>query len=184
MTRPSLSVALIALSAALIAWVGVFFFVQSIHKSQAATEKAIRDSKQANTSKEGLAQLLAVITATESGRAEISKLLTIDLLTLANEVKKVGVDAGVELEVLNASPEPTPGQKGKDSKAFTISAVNFTIEAEGSFDKLHHALMLLETLPVPSRVEEVSFTEMKENPDAPWNMKLRLRIITALPVNS
>src|SRR3989344_5351450 len=178
MNNPSFKIALAALGAALIAWVGVFFFIQSLHERRADAAKAIRESQQANMSETNRNQMLSVITATESGRQQIEEMLTIDLLSLADRVVAAGVDAGVVLRVANPTQEASALQKNKEAKGPTISTVHFTIEAEGPFEKLYHALALLETLPVPVRVEEVSFLQSNDDSASTWHMKVRMRILT------
>ena len=180
MSRLSLRIALIALGAAAVAWVGVFFFARAIHGGQAAMEQAILESRQANTSEESRNAMLAVLNSTELGRQHIRNMLTIDVLSLAHMVVSVGTDAGVAVRVSNATQETPAVQKNKDATT-AISAVNFTIEAEGSFEKLYTALALLEKLPAPARVEEVHLTHMENDQENPWRMKIRLRILTMLP---
>ncbi len=182
MNRPSLKLAFVALGAALLAWVGVFFFVQSVHSAQALAEKEIRALREVNTSEESRNQMLAVFNATEVPRRKIEESLHIDVLTLARMVEGVGEDVGVALRVANAVSEQTPIQN--KAAAGSITVVQFTIEARGSFALLAQALALLEQLPIPSKVEEVSFMRMESDEAEPWMMKVRLRILTALPVNA
>lgn len=182
MSRPSIRIACIALAIALAAWVGAFFFHRAIVQRDSDTAKAISNARQANMSEDSRNQLLAVFTATESGRQHINGLLNIDFLSLADALVAAGSDAGVVLRVSNATPESLPLQdKGAAS---SLSAIQFTVESDGTFTKLLNALALLETLPLPSQVEDVSFDHTDGKPDQPWNMKVRLRILTNLSTNS
>lgn len=181
MNRPSAKVTFLALGVAASAWIGAFFFVQSIHGRQMEAAKAINSLRQEHTSAESRNQMTAVFNATEVSRERIKNTLSIDVLTLADHVVAAGKDASVPLRVSNAAPEVIPAQN-KGASA-SISAVNFTIEANGSFTQLFNALALLEALPIPARIEEASLTQLKSETE-PWNLKVRLRILTTLPINS
>lgn len=182
MNTPSLTLSLVALCTTLIAWVGVFFFAQSIHHRQDNTTKAIREYMQAHTSVESSNQMRALISATESTRTQIDEVLTIDILSLVEMVENAGTDAGVAVRVSNATPDVAPFKNNATQKS--ISSIRFSIEGQGTFGKLFAALALLENLPIPARIEEVTFLRQGENVNTPWTLQVRMRILTALPISS
>jgi hypothetical protein len=181
MKHSSLLSTLILLSIAVLAWVGIFFFVQKIHADQISIGNAIDASRAANLSADSLQQMNAILSATEVGREQITNLVHVDLLALTDRVVAAGRDAGVELHVSNAAAlTPPVQQKGA---APQLSAVRLTVEGSGDFAKLFHTLMLIESLPIPSRVDAVSFYHNPDDPQHPWSIKVDVTIVTALPVN-
>lgn len=183
MNRPSILMSLVASALAVCAWGGVAFFIQVIHAREVATAKAIADARQEHVSEESRGQMVSVFESTAAGRQYLTDILNVDLLALADRVTAVGADAGVALRVSNATPENKPLTK-KGAAASALSVVHLTIDAEGSFEKLFNALALLESLPIPSKIEEVNFTRADDTSDTPWSMKVRMRVLTALPINS
>jgi len=173
---------LTALCIALISWVGVFFFSQSIHNRQNNTARVIKEYAQAHTSVESSKQMRALISATESPRSQINEALHIDILSLVEMVENAGTDAGVALRVSNATPDAAPSKNNAAQKS--ISSVRFSIEGQGTFSKLFAALALLENVPIPAHVEDVTFLRQGENVNSPWTLQVRMRILTALPISS
>ena len=182
MKTPSFILAASTLLVALLAWAGVFFFAQSIHSRQETTAKVIDDYTQAHTSSESINQMRALVLATESTRAQIHHVVNIDILSLVEMIETAGADAGVVVRVANATPDNTPVKNNSNQKG--VSNIRFSIEGQGTFPKLYTALGLLENLSLPTQIEEVIFVRQGENVNMPWAMQVRMRVVTALPLNS
>ena len=166
---------------ALMAWVGVFFFLLHIHAADDSTLKLIRTLQSARSSEESQSQMQSLIASTRDNRAHLQDLLSIDVITLANLVEGAGHDAGVDLQVSNATPEGQV-QLSKGSP-LTMSAVGFLVNAEGSFSHVLQALALLEALPIPSTIEDVTLVR-SEDTKSTWELHAHIRILTTLPVSS
>lgn len=165
---------------ALLAWAGVAFFSFSIQDMAASAAQSASDAATAGD-RAGIAarqRSLAESTAAQRGVLETS--LRNDPLAVASVIAQAGKDAGVPLHVSEAASEGLVGS----SNALTISAVSFTVEASGSFASLVHAARLLETLSLPSSVEQLDIARTPGSSAGAWNMSVHMRVLTSLPVSS
>lgn len=173
-------VAWLLLGAAFLAWIGVVYFslsIQSMADSVAQTESdASTASQRASIAEREHA--LALGSAAE--RSELEGALQNDPLTLTSVIAKAGNGANVSLHVSDASSEGLVGS----TPNFNISAIGFTVEGNGSFQSLMHAAQLLESLQLPSSIEELDFSRTPGASSGAWHMSAHIQVFTSLPIGS
>jgi len=163
----------ITASVALSTILGTFFLAWALDERKNNLETTITTSQKSHVRTAEEQKIIALLTATESHREKLKGTLAVELLSLADLLVAAGEDADVTLRVSNATPETNPVTANART-ALRVNAVQFTVDAEGSFDKLYRALALLESLPVASAVESVVLEENEKT----WHMSARVRILT------
>ncbi len=182
-TRLSL-IALLSFLGALCAWSGVAFFALSI-QNMTARAVQIQGSVHAANTKQTTAlktRLLAKDIAPE--RAQLETFFKTDPLFLASLIKQAGKDAGVVVEVQNASLEGVPSSASASSKTPRASTVSFALESTADFADLINTVAFLEALPMPSSVQDIDIKRVSDSRETQWRMGVHMRVLTASQISS
>lgn len=171
---------LAAVCAGLLAWGGVWYLYASIiaaAEAHAATQlnaesQVARDAMQARTR--------ALALDTMDARAELSRSVHADILSSAKLIESVGPLARATVKVSGAAEESgivKPGGSGPQ-----LHAIGFSVEVTGSFAAVLKAAQLLETLPLPTMIEQFDFARVPPDASgkspAQWRLNERIRLFT------
>lgn len=167
MKRPQVQ-ALVAwgtLLIAIAAWAGCVYMYSSLGKMRFEYADRTILAEQEAERQESSARLRALVQGTEVERAALESIVGVRIVDAAETVEVALRDAGaqeVEISEANAGQPNTQG----------ISSVSMGVSAAGSFASVMRAVLLLESLPLPSTVEQF---EIVKNEDK-WRMTARLKL--------
>lgn len=183
------TLALLSVIAALVAWVAVFMYAAWISAQLDANRSQAKDVQSSSEREIALIRLHALARDTENLRAQLEGLTRSDVIGVADTIDSVGRIAGVKLKIGGAIPESV-GQKKGTNNPTVLHAVNFAVEADGTFASLMHAAELLETLPSPSSVQSLEFNHAPLSADdgsvksTAWHLTARVRVLTTSDISS
>lgn len=167
----------VILGLAACAWVGVVFFIWTIENQKgdlAASQSSARslEDRRASASK-----LQSLVRETTDSRARLDSIANVDVASMVDTIDAVGKDAGVYIQIGQASPDAT-----KDS---VVHSVTFQLTAEGSFVSIQRVAALLQTLPIPASLEQFQFNLADAGtPLGVWHMSARIRLLTTANISS
>lgn len=157
-----------ALVFALSAW-GAFVYLTFFLADKRAEYADAKTVAEQNSERSALsARLRALVQGTEVERASIESIASARLVDVAETIEKAVRDAGargIEISEANAS---TPNAQG-------ISGVSIGVSATGSFSSLMRAVLLLESLTLPSMLEQFELVKTEKE----WRLVARLRLTLA-----
>lgn len=173
--------ALASTSLALFVWSAALFAAWKLSDEEASfvQEKASTEQEAGRDATE--VRLKALLDQTERERAALDEFIKVDILKAVDYIEETGRIAGVALKVGDATPLAKEGNQPPGS----LNEVFLVVTADGSFAQLMHAEMLLESLLIPSIVEEVEWnkTGSGSGPGL-WHFTARLRLLTASDIPS
>jgi hypothetical protein len=171
--------AYILLALALVAWGAVALFALQIGNSENDHAAAAAASQQNSDQAAAAQQIRALAADTAVQRAQLSDLVSVDVVSVANLIAAAGKAAHVDLTLGQAAPETVPDGS-------PVGAVGFVVDGQGTFSSLMRASQLLETLPVPSSVERLDLSEVPGDATTPtsWHLDLELRVLTSSSISS
>ena len=170
---------------AIIAWMGVGLFAYQISLLEDARDADAHSSQQQSQQSVQASYLHGIVLNSVEQRAQLDTLTAIDPTSLAEMINTAGTSAGVSLAISNASAENVSSVGGK-----TIAqGFSFLTTSQGSFASVMYAAALLESLPIPSVVQEINFTHTEAMPGATgnkaaWQMNAQVQILSASNVSS
>jgi hypothetical protein len=126
---------------------------------------------------ENAARISALAADTQQGRGELDALLQTDVVGMANTIDAAGHAAGATTQVVAASS----GTLSAKTPA-NVNAVEFVVQANGTFGQVYHAAELFEALPIPSSVEELDF-QHQQSTTGSWQLTARIRALTEATVS-
>lgn len=171
--------ALLASGGVLIAatlWSSALFAAWKLADARASfvQEKATVEQEAGRDASE--ARLRALLAQTVDARAALDAFTRVDILRVVDYIEETGHIAGVPLTVGDATPVAQEGNHPPGS----LHEVFFVVTADGPFSRLMHAEMLLESLEIPSVVEEVEWDKIGAGGESDlWHLTVRVRILTA-----
>lgn len=166
------SVSWAALAFAILAWIGVGYLAWAI--SEAAQERGARISSldREASERETALRLHALARETRSAREKLDELSRADLLEIIGAIEALARDAGAQVRM-----EGAPSISASESSP--LRTVSFTVSAQGSFERVALAAALLESLPLPSAVDELRLERIPESPSkATWHLVAKARVFT------
>lgn len=157
-----------ALIIAIVAWGGCIYLYSSLDKLRFEyADRSILAEQEADR-QESSARLRALVQGTEVERAALESIIGVRIVDAAETVEVALRDAGtqeVEISEANAGAPNTQG----------ISTVSMGVSATGSFASVMRAVLLLESLPLPSTIDQF---EIVQN-EGKWRMVARLKLSLA-----
>lgn len=185
------SLAWFSIIAALAAWAGVVLFALSIETGAQSVTARAGDAQTARD-KQALALKMHTLARDISpGRVALEQVLATDPVSITEMISQAGKDAGVALHVSDAISEnaaaPTGARSAGSANLPHLSAIEFTVEADGSFADLVRSVAFLESLPVPSKVEQLDLDRSEDSKGAPtssWHLRAQVRILTRSIISS
>ena len=176
----------ITLVGALFAWVGVvslaLFIIRIEHD-----RSALADTADQTTNKQALAaRVHALARQSAEKRMVLEKTANVDVVAAVNIIESVGALAGVTLRVRDARNEKSASPRAGGLELFTIGLY---VEAEGSFSGIMRALQIFETVPLPISLDQFDIgraplDEQGSNPNLPWRLNARLRLLSTAKIST
>lgn len=155
---------------ALLAWGGFALFASQIASDRADYAEALSTSEQESLRGDSAARLRATMESTVEERADLERILALNVLQAVEIVEQTMREAGARDVV---TQDASAGSDIGD-----VSAVSLVVNATGSFAALSRAIALLETLPIPASLEGL---ELESVDGGSWRLTARLRILMAPP---
>ena len=153
---------------AIAAWGGCVYLYTSLGTLRFEYADRAILAEQETDRQESSARLRSLVQGTEVERAALESIVGVRIVDAAETVEIALRDAGtqeVEISEANAGAPNTQG----------ISSVSMGVSATGSFASVMRAVLLLESLPLPSTIEQF---EIVQNEDK-WRMSARLKLSLA-----
>ncbi len=115
---------------------------------------------------------------TEGGRASLEAIASADVVDILDTVEALSRDVGIAIEVRQAL-------SGAVDEASSVRTATFVVETKGSFSQVVHAAALLESLPLPSSLEELYFElTPAASGKSTWYMVARMNFYTTTDISS
>lgn len=176
-----LYLALASIAIAVVAWCGVGYLLYKISADE-NTEAALASSLTSTASQRSYATALhATVVSTETDRSTLTTAIPADIPSIVNAITSTGAAAGTNVDIGTASPAGLPSTAPPD-----LHAVEFVVQAQGSFSQVLQAAELFYQFPMPSKVAEIDL----ENIPGPgtkgnvWQVTVRLQVLTTAAVSS
>ncbi|OGG72829.1 hypothetical protein A3A38_02570 [Candidatus Kaiserbacteria bacterium RIFCSPLOWO2_01_FULL_53_17] len=156
------------LAIALTLWGAFGFLLYNLSGERAELARARDAAREEGLRGESAARLRATIQDSEAERAALESVVRVPILEAVEAIESAGKKAGAaEVSIGNASPSA--------GMPAGVMAVSVVVNARGSFAALVRMLNVLETLPIPSTLEQFEL----EKVDSSWRLTARLRLIVA-----
>ncbi len=169
----------VVLLGALCVWIlfGVLVWWLGVERAKYA---AALESAAQNKNQEQAASLLRnTMRDTEADRKALEAFMKVDVLTAAATVEAAGKSLGMPVTISGAVSKPL----GTAEQNTDVSAVSFTVRAEGPRESLFELVRRFETLPFLSTFESVEINHaLDEKGKDTSTLTVRLRMITTSPV--
>lgn len=168
-----------AFLAAICAWGLVGLCTWTIFAAKDARIFRNADSEQTALRQASALRTHALARDTKDVRAQLEAYAYLDVLSIVDTIESVKKDARVGIDIgqaLSAGENAT-------SLAHTVG---FIVEARGSFSAITHAAALLQSLPIPSAVDQMQFERMQDAAGSPnlWRLTARMRVFTTADISS
>ena len=166
---------------ALILWGGIAYCAWSIHAVQAAYAAKELSTQESEMQQSSILKLHALARDTRESREKLESLAHRDIVEILDSIEKVARDTRIPIEIGEAQ-SATAG-----ASLAPLKIVSFVIQASGSFSQVLHVVTLLETLPSPSSVTELSFERLPEITRGGknlWRVVVRARFFTTADISS
>jgi len=164
---------------ALCAWGIVGYASFEIHRVAKERAERARIAEQEGN-RAAYSQRISVLAAeTETDRARLKGLVDKDVVSIIEAIEAAGRSARVSARVSDAVPaggaEEIPG-------GGEMQAVEFIVQATGSFASLMQAAALFEKIPLAASLQQIEFERNASDQGPPWRMTARIQVLTtALP---
>lgn len=165
---------------ALLAWIFIVWFAMDLQSMEDQRLSGAKLSANASGQQSKASALHAELQETAAARAQLESLINVDPTTLGTTVAQAGKSAGINLQIQNAAPEASTANS-------PTQAFDFSVNGAGSFAQVLYALEFLETLPVPSSVQNFQLIHAPagvSGASSAWQLNAGVRIITAPTISS
>jgi|GEM_PF-5149905 len=119
-------------------------------------------------------QIAQLHRTTSAGRKELQK-YAMDIVSAGELVQQAGRDAGVTLHIAGAVTPLTPTRDPARPDTAIDSTV-IVIDAQGNLSRLVHLISLLETLPMPSMLQQFQLSRVGQDKKVTWRLSAQLKI--------
>lgn len=163
-------IALLAVSV----WCGVGYFAWTISAAAEAHHSEIAGMEQQTADRAFALRLHALARETKDERSRLDTLSHTSLNKILDAVEAITRDAGVRVEMVQA-----PSISRGDPSSMVV--VSLSAEATGTFAQVTRVVALLETMSIPSTVDEVRFELAPvsgASARAPWRVIASVRVLT------
>ena len=173
----------IALVLAIALWAGVGYFLKVIADEEFTQTSRVSDAQQESVRQEAMLRIHAIARETKDARAELEKTAQVGVVEILETIERVGRDAGVSIEIGEVLSSPGTGS------ASIVRSAAFVVESEGTFGKIMHAAALLESLPIPSSIDEIQFEQLPSSGSGRsgtslWRLVVRMHFLTTADISS
>lgn len=163
---------------ALAAWVLTGFLFFDVSARLASREQLFASESTDAAQAKSAIQIETIATDTAAQRASLQQFIGNDVVSIANDIDAAGTAAGAKTTIGSAS---TANVSGLPSG---VTALNFVVQSTGSFSQVWRTAQLLQTLPLPSRVEEFDFTQIPSSDQKAnsWELTTNIDVLTNVQV--
>jgi hypothetical protein len=173
----------VTLVIAILAWAGVVLFAWFVLQMLNNRDTLATSADQAITSQATTARMRALARDTVLERAQLETKAGVDVLDAVKLIE--GIASGnLTLRVSNVQEEKVVATAGGTA----LQAVSMVVDAEGSFAGLMRAVQMLETLPLPTTLQQLDIGRApigeKEPANVTWHMNVRLQFLTTAEISS
>jgi hypothetical protein len=164
---------------------GAAGFVAWDVSSRLSSRQTLESSAQVEAAQQTSAVRIHALAAdTQTQRGELQGLVQTDVVGIASAIQAAGNLAGASTKIGAASSEDRSASAPSD-----LNALDFVVEADGTFAQVFKAAQLFETLPLPSSVGELDFERVPEQSGGgpargPWELTARIRVLTEAAISS
>lgn len=180
MSRSRSALAWFMLLITLGAWGGVgyaFWYVGNVQDTYLAEKVARADAESREASATRIQSLIA---QTESERARLDSLVGKGLVQSVEMIEAVGSASGVTVRVDDVSEINAPQEGARAA----LRTMRILASARGSFDKLMHTALLLESIPAPVLIEEMAWEHSSAETANEWTLTVRMQLLTSSDIES
>src|SRR3989344_3752427 len=174
----------ICLLAAVAAWAGAGYFAWTISARADARAERLAALEQESARHAAGLRLHALARETREARDALEGIARPGIIEMIESIEAAGRDAGISLEIGEAAFAPS-------DPAARTRTLAFTVEGGGTFSKVMHAAALLESLPLPSSVDDVQLENLPAGAAASgrsgagsWRLVIRIRFLTTADISS
>src|SRR3989344_7592842 len=165
-----------ALLLALLLWSGVLYFARTISAAAEGHRDDLAGMEQQTAEQAAALRLHALSRETKDDRSRLDALSSFDLAEILDAIEALARDVGVPVEITQA-PSIT------SSEASPIRTAVFSIEAQGTFAEVARVVALLETMPIPSSLDEVRLERVALSATrSAWRTIITVRFLTTADI--
>ncbi|MDB5237962.1 MAG: hypothetical protein JWM46_232 [Candidatus Kaiserbacteria bacterium] len=157
------------------AWYGIWYIGNDL-LDQALARASTASSAQAQSDRVAYTKRIGALVAdTTNDRAALEGASGMSIVSIATLIESVGTKTGIVVKVDSAQSQ------GSSAAAGTLNDFAVVAEADGSFAQIIRTLQELESLPLPSTVDQI---EIMQNggaggADHGWHLNIRLSAFTS-----
>lgn len=163
---------------ALFVWGGVGYFAWTISIEAEAHRSTIAGMEQKTAENAFSLRLHALARETKNERSRLEEISRTDLAGILDGIERLSKDSGIPMEITQA-----PSISRMESS--TMRVLSLSVEALGTFAQVARAVALLETIPIPSTVDELRFERTAGAEGAArssWRMIASVRFLTTADI--
>ncbi len=154
-----------------------FWYVGSMQDIYLAEKVARADAESREASATRIQSLIA---QTESERVRLDALVGKGLVQSVEMIEAVGSASGIPVRVDDVSEINAPEEGARAA----LRTMRILASARGSFDKLMHTALLLESIPAPILIEEMAWEHSPSEKGGEWTLTVRMQLMTSLDIES
>lgn len=164
-------------------WIGAICIDREVSAQIANDRDSGPEQMQTDDAKMNAARLHRAMQKTLVDRTRLrEEILPSDVVVIANAIDSLGKKADVTMKIGAATPADSPGSG--------VNAIQFMVQADGTFDNIMRAAMLCENLPFPSTLKQVDIEELPASAlqttgqKALWRLTVRMLVYTTSDITS
>lgn len=182
--RTSLSqLAVLSLLGAIAAWGLVGYVATKTGDDRAALNARFEEISRGSSQRDAAIRLRALALSSAQERAALDQVVPSDISTIVAAIDATGKNSKAAVQIGTAAPVELPA-----SAPSGLHAVEFVVQASGSFSDVLQSAYLFSELPIPARVTEIDFEQLpstgSSRAKAPWQLTLRLQVLTTAAISS
>lgn len=159
------------------AWVGAWYAYRSVLALRDAKAAAAEAAQKEERTRASAALLRSAVEESAPARAKLEALAHADVVGIASAIESAGKAAGAKVRVSDVSP--LPDGDAQRASLTGVHTVGYAIEGTGTFQQLMTVVELLESLPAPAFIEQLTLARAQGGVPG-WKLTIRLRVLTAM----
>lgn len=168
----------LAFAVALALCAGVGYFAWMITAAAEEHSSKIASMEQEELESAAALRLHALARDTKDARTKLEQLSDADILEILDTIEALARDTGVPIQI--GAPSIS------SNEASPVRTASFIIEAQGTFTQVAHVVALLESLPIPSALDELQLERLPSSegskPARSWHIVTQVRIFTTADI--
>ena len=158
---------------ALVVCGGATFLALDFSARVAMRENAVTAAAQSSATAQDDAQLHSLAQNTQAGRDQLDSFLNVNVIDIAGIIQGAGKTASTTVTITGAFRVSLPAPAPSD-----LHALEFVVQAQGSFSHNFETAELFETLPLSASVEELDFERLGSgNSSDAWQLTAHIKVL-------